>query len=121
VLPRPTTLRLLFLDTFGTTDPTNTCIALLVSGQRIHPGEAVAAFARVRLDSCVNLLVPFQVVLPYKTLIAVHAEKLSVAQVSLNMGLDVLLPTEPLSAFWVHAYPFLIFVWPTDECIDFLS
>lgn len=121
MLPGPTTLRLFFLDPFGTTDPTDACIPLLVSGQRIHPGEAMAAFARVRLDSRMDLLVPFQVVLPYKPLVAMHAEKLSVTKVSLNVGLDVLLPTEPLSAFWIHAYPFLIFVWTTDECTHFLG
>ena len=69
----------LLFDCFGPTDATNAGVPLLVSGECIHTGEAVTTFTRVWLDSCVYLLMTFQVVLAHKALITMYTEELTVS------------------------------------------
>jgi len=52
-----------------------------------------------------NLCVPFKIMLPYKTLVAVRALELSVSEMSLHMGLDVFFSTEALAAVRIQAKP----------------
>ena len=82
--------------------------SLAMAGERVMPGEAVAARARVGLDAAVDLGVALEVVLTHETLAAVVAAILSVAKMGLDMRLDILLAAEFLIAFRVETSPLAV-------------
>lgn len=72
------------------------------------PGKPVTARTHVWLDATMNLAVSLEVVLAYKTFVAMITAKLSVAKVGLDVRLDVFFAPKFLPATVVHAHPFLV-------------
>jgi hypothetical protein len=79
-----------------------------MAGQSIMAGEAVSASTWVWLDTAVDLGVALQVMLSDKALAAMGALKLTISQMGLHVGLDILLATETLITLWEEAHPLLV-------------
>jgi hypothetical protein len=84
--------------------------------------KLVTAVARVRFNAGVNLGVSLKIVLSNKALHTSRALILAIIQVSLNVGLDVLLATKLLSAIVKQTSPFAICgLWSLDELCNLLA
>lgn len=70
--------------------------------------KLVAAVARVRLDSGVNLGVSLEIVLPNKALHAGRALVLAVVEMCLDVGLDVLFAAKLLAAVVEQTSPLAV-------------
>ena len=86
----------LFLD--DTLESTNAHTSLTMSGQSIVSSEGVTAEAWVWFATSVNLGVTLEIMTPDEALAAVVTTELSITEVSLHVGLDVLFTTEALIA-----------------------
>ena len=85
---------------------TNAVTALPVAGEGVVARKRVAAEAGVRLRARMDLGVALEIVAAHKTLAAVVAAELAVAQVGLHVRLDVFFAPELLVAVFVLADPF---------------
>lgn len=85
-------------------------------------GKAVAAKAWIWFDTTVNLCMSLQVVLAYKTLLAVRALELTIAEMGLDMRLDIFFATKALVAVLVETKPFAItWIRTGDEVGDVID
>lgn len=90
--------------------------ALSVARQSIVARECIATEARIWLGTGVDLGVSLQVVAADKTLVAVIASELSIAEMGLHMGLDILFPSKFLVAFFILANPLIVNrIWSLDK------
>lgn len=113
VLPRSTFLDHLLNNALKCA---NAIPSLAMACQSIMTGKCVAAQAWVWLGPGMDFGVSFEIVTSHKTLAAVVASKLSIAEVGLDMRLDVFFPAEFLVAVVIFAHPFVVNgVWPFDE------
>jgi hypothetical protein len=86
------------------------------------PSEAAATRARIRLDATMDLGMSFQVMLTHKCVSAVHAAILSIPEMRLNMGFNILFSPKASVAVGIGAHPPTVErVRATDICCDFFG
>jgi hypothetical protein len=96
--------------------------SLSVPCQGVVTSKWVSTETRVRLAAGMYFGMAFQVVASNETFLAVVASELTIAKMGLDVGLDVLLPTELLIAILKFANPFVIHrVWSFDELRNFIQ
>ena len=105
-----------------TLKPTAAGVPLSMSGESVMPSKGAATRARIRLDTAMDLGVPFQVVLAHERASAVDAAVLPIPQVRLNVGFDIFLPPKAAVAIGVCARPSTgKMVGTTDVRCDFFG
>ena len=78
------------------------------------PGETIAARAQMWLLPGMYLCMPFEIVLSHKSLVAMVAAPLTVAEVGLNMRTDILLASKQFVAAVICAHVSVILQWACD-------
>ena len=105
MLPWPTLFDYFLDHSFESPDAVST---LPVTSESIVPSKRVAAKARIRFRAGVDFGMAFQIVAPDEALVAMVTFELTVTQMSLHMGFDVLLPSEALVTPFELAGPLVI-------------
>lgn len=118
-LLRSASLDILFHNTF---ESTNTHSTLAMPSQCVVSSKRVAAETGIWLRASMDLCVALEVMATNKTLLAMIASELTIAQMCLDVGLDVLLPAKFFAAIFVGAHILAIdWAWSFDELCNVID